>query len=59
MADFQILPFSFNDTNVVFVANTPAAKARIWGGVSVNIRKSAAPDFTEALEADGFIVETQ
>ena len=57
MSDFQILPSNFNDTTITFVANTDAAKQRIYGGVSVDIRKSAAPDFLETLEAEGFKVE--
>lgn len=57
MLDFQILPSSFNDTTITFVAKSDAAKQRIYGGVSVNIRKSAAPDFLATLEAEGFKVE--
>jgi len=57
MPDFQILPSSFNATTITFVANTDAAKQRIYGGVSVDIRKSAAPDFLATLEAEGFKVE--
>lgn len=57
MSDFQILPSDFNATTVTFVANTNAAKQRIDGGVSVDIRKSAAPDFLATLEAEGFVVE--
>lgn len=58
MADFQVLPSNFNDTTVTFVATNQAAQQRIYGGVSVNIKKSAAPDFYDALLADGFSVET-
>ncbi len=58
MSDFQILPFEFNATTVTFVANTKTAQDRIYGGVSVNIRKSAASDFYDTLVAEGFSVET-
>ena len=57
MPDFQILPSDFNATTVTFVAKTDAAKQRICGGISVDIRKSAAPDFLATLEAEGFKVE--
>ncbi len=57
MLDFQILPSDFNATTVTFVAKTNAAKQRICGGLSVDIRKSAAPDFLATLEAEGFRVE--
>jgi len=57
MPDFQILPSNFNETTITFVANTNAAKQRIYGGVSVDIRKSAAQDFLATLEAEGFKVE--
>jgi hypothetical protein len=58
MADFQVLLSSFNDTTITFVATNKAAQQRIYGGVSVNIRKSAAPDFYDTLVAEGFSVET-
>ena len=57
MSDFQVLAFDFNATTVTFVAKTDAAKQRIYGGLSVDIRKSAAPEFFEKLEAEGFSVE--
>jgi hypothetical protein len=57
MADFQVLPFDFASTEVKILAMTAAAKARIYGGVSVNVMKSAAPDFVDQLEAEGFRVE--
>ena len=56
MSDFQILPFDFNATTVTFVANNDAAKARIYGGLSVDVRKSAAQEFCDKLEAEGFKV---
>lgn len=57
MADFQILPFNFNDTEATFVALTDAAKERIYGGVSVKIRLSESPNFYATLVGDGFNVE--
>lgn len=57
MADFQILPSSFSATTITFVAQNNAAKQRIYGGLSVDIRKSAAPEFLSQLEAEGFRVE--
>jgi hypothetical protein len=57
MPDFRVLPFDFASTEVTFVALNDAAKARICGGVSVNVRKSAAVDFAGRLTADGFKVE--
>ena len=57
MFDFSVLLSDFNDTTITFVAHTDAAKRRIWGGVSAAIYKSAAPDFLEQLEAEGFTVQ--
>jgi len=57
MADFRVSLNGFGDTEATFFALTDAAKRRIWGGVSCNVKKSAAPDFAEQLEAEGFIVE--
>lgn len=57
MSDFQILPFDFNATTVTFIALNKAAQDRIYGGLSVQIRKSAAPNFLATLEAEGFKVE--
>lgn len=59
MSDFSVLPFDFNSTTVTFVAHTDAAKQRIYGGVSAQIYKSAAPQFLEELEAEGFSVNVQ
>jgi hypothetical protein len=56
MSDFQVLPFDFNATTVTFVANSQAAKARLDGGISVAVRKSAAQQFLDNLEAEGFLV---
>lgn len=57
MADFQVLPFDFASTEATFVALTEGAKNYLGGGISVNVRKSAAPDFAERLEAEGFKVQ--
>ena len=56
MSDFQVLPFDFSATTVTFVANNTNAKDRICGGVSCEVRKSAAPEFAAKLEAEGFTV---
>ena len=55
-SDFSVLPFDFNATSVTFVANSAQAKARIDGAVSVEVRKSAAPQFVVKLESEGFTV---
>jgi deoxyribodipyrimidine photolyase-like uncharacterized protein len=55
-ADFSVLPFDFNDVTVTIVAKNAAAQARICGGVSVQVFKSAAQQFVDQLEADGFKV---
>ena len=55
-SDFSVLPFDFNATTVTIVANNAAAQARIYGGVSVDVFESAAQQFVDQLEADGFQV---
>jgi len=55
-ADFQILPSDFNETTVTFVALTESAKEAIYGGVSVQIRKSRVPGYVEMLETSGFVI---
>jgi|APGre2960657404_1045060.scaffolds.fasta_scaffold119303_2 hypothetical protein len=57
MSDFKVLPSDFSATTITLVANTQNAKDRICGGVSCELRKSAAPDFVAKLEAEGFIIE--
>ena len=57
MADFQVLPFDFASTEATFVALTEAAKKRLDGAFSINVRKSAAPAIAERLEAEGFKVQ--
>lgn len=58
MSDFQILPSDFNETTITFVCVSPAAKSRINGASAVQVRKSAAPDFYEQLEGEGYSLET-
>lgn len=57
MSDFKVLPSDFSATTITLVANTQNAKDRICGGVSCELRKSAAPDFVAKLKAEGFIIE--
>jgi hypothetical protein len=58
MADFQIIfPSDFNATTLTFVAKTKEAQARIYGGVSAEIFKSAAQEFCDTLKQEGFVVE--
>lgn len=57
MADFQILPWSFSDTEATIVACNDAAKQRIYGGISVAIRLSELQRFYATLIGDGFKVE--
>ena len=57
MSDFQILPFDFNATTVTFVALNKNAQDRIYGGKSVEIRKSESQRFYATLIGDGFKVE--
>jgi hypothetical protein len=57
MSDFKVLPSEFSATTITLVANTQNAKDRICGGLSCDIRKSAAPDFVAKLEAEGFTIE--
>jgi hypothetical protein len=57
MADFQILPWSFTDTEATLVACNDAAKQRIYGGVSVKIRLSQIQQWYATLIGDGFKVE--
>jgi hypothetical protein len=57
MADFQILPWSFNDTEATLVALNDAAKDRIYGGVSVAIKLSELQRWYATLIGDGFKVQ--
>lgn len=55
MTDFTFLPSDFSSTEITVVANTPQAKDYLaqrygLGCVSINIRKSAAPEFADSFE---------
>jgi len=59
MTDFTFSPADFNATEITVVANTSAAKQFFadrfgFGCVAVNVRKSAAPEFADRIEAAGF-----
>lgn len=56
-ADFQVLPSDFASTEITFAAVSQAAKDRIHGAISFNVRKSTAQDVLDKLEAEGFKVE--
>ena len=58
MADFQVLPTTFADTTITFVCVSSAAKSRMNGAISLQVRKSAAPDLFAKLEAEGFTLAT-
>lgn len=58
MTDFTFSPADFNATEITVVANTTEAKeylAQRYGSacVSINIRKSAAPEFANSFEFQG------
>lgn len=57
MADFLILPADFSATTVEVVCSSNEAKERHYGARSLNIRKSALPDFVSRMEAEGFKAE--
>ena len=55
MTDFTFSPADFNATEITVVANTSDAKEYLAqrygvGCVSINIRKSAAPEFADSFE---------
>ena len=55
MVDFTFLPSDFNSTEITVVANTKDAKQYLaerygFGCVSVNVRKSAAPELADSFE---------
>lgn len=59
MTDFTFQPTDFAATEITVTANTAAAKqyfsqAYGVGCVAINVRKSAAPEFADRLEANGF-----
>ena len=58
MTDFTFSPTDFNATTIIVVANTTDAKeylAQRYGAgcVSLEIRKSAAPEFADSFEFQG------
>jgi len=58
MTDFTFSPADFNATTILVVANTLDAKQYLaerygLGCVSVEIRKSAAPEFADSFEFQG------
>ena len=58
MTDFSFLPTDFASTEITVVANTSDAKEYLAqrygvGCVSINIRKSAAPEFADSFEFQG------
>lgn len=57
MADFQILPSEFSATTTRVVCVSKAAKARHDGAASLDVRKSALPDFSARMRLEGFSVE--
>lgn len=59
--DFVLAPFDFGSVECNLMAKSDAAKAYLadrYGAacVSLNLRKSAAPEFVYALEMNGFRV---
>ena len=58
MTDFTFSPTDFSTTTILVVANTTDAKDYLAqrygiGCVSVEIRKSAAPEFADSFEFQG------
>ena len=58
MTDFTFSPTDFNATTITVVANTPEALeylAERYGiaCISINVRKSAAPDLADSFEFQG------
>ena len=58
MTDFTFSPTDFNATTILVVANSTNAKDYLAqrygiGCVSVEIRKSAAPEFADSFEFQG------
>ncbi len=58
MTDFSFLPTDFASTEITVVANTQDAKQYLaerygFACVSINIRKSAAPEFTDSFAFQG------
>ena len=57
MADFQVSPWSFSDTETTITPMNDDAKARLYGGMSAQIKLSQIGMFVEQLESEGFQVE--
>jgi hypothetical protein len=58
MTDFTFSPASFNSTEITVIANTPDGKQYLaerygFACVSINIRKSAAPELADSFEFQG------
>jgi hypothetical protein len=58
MADFTFLPLDFNSTEITVVANSKDAKQYLaerygFACVSLNVRKSAAPELADSFEFQG------
>jgi hypothetical protein len=58
MTDFTFTPADFNATEITVVANTPDGKQYLaerygFACVSINIRKSAAPELADSFEFQG------
>jgi hypothetical protein len=58
MVDFIFLPSDFNSTEITVVANSKDAKQYLaerygFACVSLNVRKSAAPDLADSFEFQG------
>jgi hypothetical protein len=58
MTDFTFSPTDFSSTEITVIANTKDAKEYLaerygFGCVSINIRKSAAPEFADSFEFQG------
>ena len=58
MTDFTFTPSDFNATEILVVANTPdglqyLAERYGFACVSINIRKSAAPDLADSFAFQG------
>jgi hypothetical protein len=56
MTDFIIQAAAFAATTFVVQCATPAARQRHDGAISLNVRKSALPDFVARMRAEGFTV---
>jgi CDP-glycerol glycerophosphotransferase (TagB/SpsB family) len=55
MTDFSFLPSDFSATEITILANTQDAKQYLaerygFGCVSINVRKSAAPELADSFE---------